>query len=173
MTPSGVREAARRPDEPAGEAGRLEHAGLSPRDDLHVMPLRVGVAVAAQGPSDRRSCRHWRRREAARKRSTDHVAASACLGTEAKTPRAMRRMLPAWRCWLSIAVTTLSSGRRPTAAAYSARRKTGLALKKGAEICRGMSSSRVLFKSNRWLVINVYMVSNINHEVKGIYQFLV
>ena len=42
-------EAARRPDEPAGETGRLEHAGLSLRDDLHVMPLRVGVAVQLEG----------------------------------------------------------------------------------------------------------------------------
>ena len=63
-----------------------------------------------------------RSREAARKRSTDQLRASACLGTDAKTSRAMRRMLPALRCWASIAVTTLSPGSRPTAAAYSARR---------------------------------------------------
>ena len=43
------REAARRPDEPAGETGRLEHAGLSLRDDLHVMPLRVGVTEQLKG----------------------------------------------------------------------------------------------------------------------------
>ena len=43
------REAARRPDEPAGETGCLEHAGFSLRDDLQVTPLRVGVSVQFEG----------------------------------------------------------------------------------------------------------------------------
>ena len=45
----GGREAARRRDEPAGETGRLEHAGFPLRDDLHVMLLRVGVSVQLKG----------------------------------------------------------------------------------------------------------------------------
>src|ERR1022692_3309860 len=82
-----------------------------------------------------------RRREAARKRSTDQCPASACLGTEANTPRARRRTLPAFRCWASIAVTTLSLGERPMAAAYSVRLNTGVALKKGVEIKRDILAS--------------------------------
>ncbi len=58
-----------------------------------------------------------RSREAARKRSIDQVSALACLGTEANTPRAMRRMLPAFRCWASMLLTTLSLGARPIARA--------------------------------------------------------
>ena len=97
-----------------------------------------------------------RSREAARKRSTDQLRASACLGTDAKTSRAMRRMLPASRCWASIAVTTLSPGSRPTAAAYSVRRKTGCALKKGAEMSRDTAiSPDTLSKSS----ITIYEVA--------------
>ena len=43
------REAARRLDEPAGEADGFEHAGLTGRDHLHVMPLGVGAAVQLKG----------------------------------------------------------------------------------------------------------------------------
>ena len=70
-----------------------------------------------------------RGREAARNRLTAHVAALACLGTEANTPRAIRLMLPARRCWPNVAETVLSCGDRPTAA-YSAQLKTGCALKR-------------------------------------------
>jgi hypothetical protein len=53
---------------------------------------------------------------------------------------------------VSIAVTTLSSGLRPTADAYSARSKTGLALKNGADMSRDMAASGVtLF--NRYVTI--------------------
>ena len=45
-----------------------------------------------------------------------------------------------------MAVTTLSPGSRPTAAAYSARRKTGCALKKGAETSRDTAISRYFGK---------------------------
>ena len=38
-------EAVRRPDEPAGEPDRLEQTGLAGRDDLHIVPFCVGVAV--------------------------------------------------------------------------------------------------------------------------------
>jgi len=50
----------------------------------------------------------------------DDVLDAALSGTkeaEANTPRAMRRMLPAFRCWASMLLTTLSLGSRPIARA--------------------------------------------------------
>ena len=37
------------PDEPSGEADHLEHAGLSQRDDLHIVPFFKGTAVQLEG----------------------------------------------------------------------------------------------------------------------------
>ena len=61
------------------------------------------------------------------------------FGNRCETRCAMRRRFPVRRCRDSIAVTTFSSEQRPIAAAYSARRNTGLELKKDPEMSLGMA----------------------------------
>ena len=136
-------KAARWLNELSGETGSLEQAGSTTRDNLHVKCLGVGTAVQLQGgvKGDRaiRTQAGGCQKAAGRPRRRVGM-----LGYRCKTPRSMRRRLPILRCWLSIDITTLSSEWWPTAAAYSARQKTGCALKKDTEICRGTAEREVL-----------------------------
>ena len=97
---------------------------------LYLSGFRIGAAMQFQGGVIRDNAVATQARGCKKNRLTDHAVASGCLGTDVNTPRAIRLMLPTRRCWPNIAETVLSCGDRPTAVAYSARFKTGCALKR-------------------------------------------
>ena len=128
---------------------------------MYLSGFRIGTAMQFQGGvicdnaavTQARGCK---------KPIDEYVVASACLGTEANTPRAIRLMLPTRRCWPNIAETVLSCRDRPTAAAYSAR-LNGMSAKKGSRYGSRHNEYFVEFE-----VINIlYINYSVNGKVDG------